>query len=313
MHAFSRRLGAGSPLLCDGAMGTLLYARGVPMDACFDALNLSNPRVVQGIHADYVAAGADLLETNTFGANRFTLAAHGLAAEVRAINLRGVKLARDVRESAGRDVLVLGSVGPLGRYLAPLGSVSADEARAAFREQAEALLEGGIDAFVAETFSDLTEIALAIEALRAVADLPVVAQMAFTDEGLTFTGRTPAEVARTLRGLGVAALGANCSVGSSVLYEVLEQMRPEAAGLPVVIQPNAGLPSRMGERLMYLSSPAYMADWAGRMLEAGARIVGGCCGTTPQHIAATWAGVVPQQPPTMRAPASSIRPAQSAM
>ena len=286
MHAFSRRLGAGSPLLCDGAMGTLLYARGVPMDACFDALNLSNPRVVQGIHADYVAAGADLLETNTFGANRFTLAAHGLAAEVRAINLRGVKLARDVRESAGRDVLVLGSVGPLGRYLAPLGSVSADEARAAFREQAEALLEGGIDAFVAETFSDLTEIALAIEALRAVADLPVVAQMAFTDEGLTFTGRTPAEVARTLRGLGVAALGANCSVGSSVLYEVLEQMLPEAAGLPVVIQPNAGLPSRMGERLMYLSSPAYMADWAGRMLEAGARIVGGCCGTTPQHIAA---------------------------
>ena len=197
-YELSRRLGAG-PLLCDGAMGTLLYARGVSLDACFDVLNLNNPRVVQSIHADYIAAGADCIETNTFGANRFKLAVHGLAGDVHQINLRGVKLARDVRESMGRDVLVLGSVGPLGKYLAPLGTVTADEARAAFREQAEALLEGGIDAFVVETFSDLTEIALAIETIRTLTDLPIVAQMAFTDEGVTFAGRSPAEVARTLR------------------------------------------------------------------------------------------------------------------
>ncbi len=282
-HALSRRLAAGA-LLCDGAMGTMLYARGVPLDACFDVLNLTNPRLVQGIHADYVRAGADCIETNTFGANRFKLAVHGLADRVREINRQGVRLARDVRESLGRDVLVLGSIGPLGKYLAPLGTVGPDEARAAFREQAEGLLEGGVDAFIVETFSDLAEIALAIEAIRAVSELPIVAQMAFTDEGVTFTGRAPADVARALAALGVAALGANCSVGSSTLYEVLQAMRPAAGAVPLAIQPNAGLPQRVGERLMYLSSPAYMAEYAGRMVEAGARLVGGCCGTTPAHI-----------------------------
>src|SRR5881628_2344595 len=196
-YELSRRLAAG-PLLCDGAMGTLFYARGVSVDACFDVLNLNNPRVIQSIHADYIAAGADCIETNTFGANRFKLAAHGLDKQVREVNRRGVRLARDVRESTGRDVLILGSVGPLGKYLAPLGSVTAEDARAAFREQAEGLLEGGVDACIVETFSDLAEIALAIEAIRSVTDLPIVAQMAFTDEGVTFTGRSPGEVARTL-------------------------------------------------------------------------------------------------------------------
>src|SRR5437870_7121798 len=284
-HAFSERLAEG-PVLCDGAMGTMLYARGVPLDGCFDVLNLNNLRVVQAVHADYIAAGADAIETNTFGANRFKLAVHGVEAQVREINRRGARLARDVRESAGRDVWVLGSIGPLGKYLEPLGAVTADEAREAFREQAEALLEGGVDAFVVETFSDLAEIALAVGAIRAITDLPVIAQMAFTDEGVTFMGRPPAEVARTLRALGAQALGANCSVGSSTLYDVLERMVPEAGGLPLAIQPNAGLPSRIGARLIYLSSPAYMADYAGRMVDAGARLVGGCCGTTPQHIAA---------------------------
>jgi len=177
-------------------------------------------------------------------------------------------------------------MGPLGKYLAPLGTVGAAEAREAFREQAEGLLEGGVDAFVVETISDLREAALAVEAIRSVTDLPIIAQAAFTDEGVTFLGRTPAEVARALSALPVQAVGANCSVGSSVLYEVLEQMRPEAGGRPISIQPNAGLPSRVGERLIYLSSPAYMADYAARMLAAGARIVGGCCGTTPEHIGA---------------------------
>jgi homocysteine S-methyltransferase len=305
-HAFSRRL-AEAPLLCDGATGTLLYGRGVPLDTCFDALNLNDPKLVQSLHADYIAAGADAIETNTFGANRFRLATYGLAGDVRAINLRAAKLARDVRESAGRDVFVLGSMGPLGRYLAPLGNVTHDEAREAFREQAEALLEGGVDAFIIETFADLTEITLAVEAIRAVSDLPVVAQMAFTEDLVTFTGRTPAEVARTLRSLGVDALGANCSVGSSTLYEVLEHMLPEAGAVPLAFQPNAGLPSRVGERLMYLSSPAYMAEYAGRMIAAGARIVGGCCGTTPQHIAAMREVLDRQAPVRRREAAPPVR------
>jgi homocysteine S-methyltransferase len=305
MHAFSRRLAEG-PLLCDGAMGTMLYARGGAIDACFDVLNLNNPALVQSVHADYVKAGADCLETNTFGANRFMLAAHGFEGRVRQINRAGVKLARDVRESSGRDVYVLGSIGPIGKYLVPLGTVSAEQAREAFREQADGLLEGGVDAFVLETFSDLTELGLAVEAVRAVTDLPVIAQVAFTDEGVTFTGVTPDAVARQLRALGVEVFGANCSVGSSVLYDVLERMLPEAAGVPLAIQPNAGLPSRIGERLIYLSSPGYMADYAGRMVEAGARMVGGCCGTTPAHIAAMREVLDRRVPTTRRAP---VRPA----
>jgi homocysteine S-methyltransferase len=301
-HGFSRRLGEG-PILCDGAMGTVLYARGVSPDTCFDVLNVNNPALVQAVHADYVDAGADCLETNTFGANRFKLAVHGLEGRVRDINRAGVRLARDVRESTGRDVWVLGSIGPSGKYLAPLGTLSAADAREAFREQAEALLEGGVDGFVAETFSDLTEIALAVEAVRSVTDLPIVAQMAFTDEGVTFTGHSPEEVARRLRALGVEALGGNCSVGSSVLFDVLERMAPEAAGVPLSIQPNAGLPSRIGERLIYLSSPAYMAEYAGRMVEAGARLVGGCCGTTPAHVAAMREVLDRRAPAARRPPA----------
>ena len=230
--------------------------------------------------------GADAIETNTFGANRFKLAAFGLDGDVRRINTQGARVARDARESSGRDVFVLGSMGPLGRYLAPLGTVTPEEALESFREQAEALVEGGVDALIVETFSDLAEIALAVRAIRAVTDLPVVASVTFTEECVTFTGRTPGEVALALRGLEVQALGANCSVGSSILYEILEGMVPEAGGMPLAIQPNAGLPSQVGQRLIYVSSPTYMADYAGRMLDAGATMVGGCCGTTPQHIAA---------------------------
>jgi methionine synthase I (cobalamin-dependent)/5,10-methylenetetrahydrofolate reductase len=272
------------PLLGDGAMGTMLYARGVPLDTCFDVLNESDPKIVLSIHTEYILAGADCIETNTFGANRFKLGMHGCAGRVREINRSGARLARDVRESMGRDVFVLGSIGPLGRYLAPLGSVEPDEARAAFFEQAEGLLEGGVDAFIVETFSDLVEMRQAVLAIRALTDLPIVTQVAFTDDAVTFFGRSPAAVVRALRELPIQAVGANCSVGSSTLYDILEQMLPEAGGLPVVIQPNAGLPSRMGERLIYLSSPAYMADYAARMVSAGARMVGGCCGTTPQHV-----------------------------
>src|SRR5262245_7828565 len=275
------------PLLADGAMGTMLYARGVPLDACFDVLNLHDPKTVQSIHREYVAAGADLLETNTFGANHFKLAVHGLEARAHEINRAGARLARDVRETMGRDVLVLGSIGPLGKYLLPLGTLGEAEAVAAFQEQAVALLEGGVDGFVAETFSDLRELQLAVTAIRAVsADLPVVAQMAFNDERLTFLGQAPAEVARSLATLPVQAIGANCGVGSSVLYDVGLLLHEAAPRVWMSIRPNAGLPSRHGDRLVYLSSPGYMADYASRMLDAGARIVGGCCGTTPAHIRA---------------------------
>jgi len=187
------------PLLGDGAMGTMLYARGVPLDTCFDVLNESDPKIVQSIHTEYIQAGADCIETNTFGANRFKLAMHGSAGRVREINRSGARLARDVRESMGRDVFVLGSIGPLGRYLAPLGSVEPDEARAAFFEQAEGLLEGGVDAFIVETFSDPVEMQQAVLAIRALTDLPIVAQVAFTDDGVTFFGRAPAAVVRALR------------------------------------------------------------------------------------------------------------------
>ncbi len=268
-------------------MGTMLYARGTPLDACFDVLNLHDRRTVQAIHAEYVSAGADCLETNTFGANRFKLGLHGLEGRAREINREGARLARDVRETMGRDLFVLGSIGPLGKYLAPLGTVTEDEGLAAFREQAEGLLEGGVDAFILETLSDLREIRLAVQAIRAVsADLPIVAQMAFTEERLTFVGHAPDEVAREVSALPVQVIGANCSVGSSVLYDVLVLLHQAAPGLPIAIQPNAGLPSRLGERLIYLSSPAYMAEYASRMLDAGARMVGGCCGTTPAHVRA---------------------------
>jgi methionine synthase / methylenetetrahydrofolate reductase (NADH) len=321
-HPLLDRLAEG-PLLGDGAMGTMLYARGVPLDACFDVLNLHEPKVVQAIHGEYVSAGADCIETNTFGANRFKLGVHGLESRVREINRQGVRLARDVRETMGRDVFILGSLGPLGKYLTPLGTVTEEEALAAFREQAEGLLEGGVDAFVVETISDLREMRIAIQAVRAVsADLPIVAQMAFNEERLTFVGHPPAEVAAELSALPVQVMGANCSVGSSVLYDVLVLLHQAAPSIPVAIQPNAGLPSRLGERLIYLSSPAYMAEYAERMLDAGARLVGGCCGTTPAHVRAMREAVnrhVPDAargrrsvfiaPPTAPAEAQAYRPA----
>jgi homocysteine S-methyltransferase len=291
-------------------MGTMLYARGVPLDACFDVFNVSEPKIVQAIHAEYIHAGADWIETNTFGANRFKLAVHGLSTRVREINLRGAKLARDVRETMGRDVFVLGSVGPLGKYLAPLGSIAPEDARAAFLEQAEGLLEGGVDAFVVETFSDLIEMRLAVEAIRAITDLPIVTQVAFTQDHVTFLGHTPTEVVRTLRGLPVQVIGANCSVGSSTLFDVLEQMLPEAGGLPVAIQPNAGLPSRVGERLIYISSPQYMAEYAARMIGAGARMVGGCCGTNAEHIRAMREVVDRHAPPSSAARVAEPRRAR---
>jgi len=278
---FLQRLDQGV-LVCDGAMGTMLYARGIYLNRCFDELNLSQPELVAGIHREYVAAGAQIIETNTFGANRFKLAPHGHDHLVREINRAGAELARRV---AGEEVFVAGAIGPLGVKLEPYGTVTAAEAEAAFREQAEGLLAGGVDLFLLETFADLNEIVAALWAVRAVSDKPVVAQMTFGDDGHTLLGAIPEKVATRLLAEGAEVVGANCSVGPQPMLEVVQRMHAAGAAR-ISAQPNAGVPRLVEGRYIYLSSPEYHAEFARRFIAAGARIVGGCCGTTPAHIRA---------------------------
>ncbi len=288
---------ARGPILCDGAMGTMLYSRGISFDRCFDELNLSSPATVQEIHREYIRAGAEMIETNTFGANRFKLADHGLESKVREINLRGVRIAREVREIAGESVFVLGSVGPIGHLVESLGKVSYDDARVAFKEQIEALLEGGADAIILETFSDLKELLAAISAARQVThDLPLIAQMSFTDDEDTLTGNTPEEIVAALRNQQINVIGANCSVGPAGTFNAVKRLVAALRQDPpithhqlpfVSVMPNAGFPARVGERYIYLSSPQYFAEYTHKFVgELCATIVGGCCGTTPAHIAA---------------------------
>ncbi len=293
-NALLDRLQRG-PILADGAMGTMLYARGVSFDRCFDELNLSNPALVQEIHREYIRAGAEMIETNTFGANRFKLSRFGLDKQVRDINLRGVKTAREAREISGEPVFVLGSVGPIGQLLVPFGQITYEDAKSAFKEQIGAVLEGGADAIILETFSDLQELKAAVAAAREVTrDLPLIAQMSFTDDEDTLAGNTPEEIVTELCQLPVDAIGANCSVGPAGTFNAVRRMvgalnaRKTRQGRPFVsVMPNAGFPARIGERYMYLSSPSYFADYVNRFVgELGATIVGGCCGTTPAHIAA---------------------------
>jgi homocysteine S-methyltransferase len=288
-HPLLEKLAAG-PLLADGAMGTMLYAAGASLDESFDALNLTRPELVLGVHRAYLEAGADLIETNSFGANRCKLEGFGLAGKVRAINRKAVRLAREAREIAGRPALVAGSVGPTGRALAPSGARDVAAIQAAFREQIEALLEGGVDLLILETMGNLDEMTAAVHAARAVCDLPVVASMTFAEDGRTIGGDRPDEVVARLRGLGVAAIGANCSVGPQRLLPVAGAMaRLVADGTDEFIvscMPNAGWPAHVAGRVIYRSSPEYFAAFARAAVEAGVRIVGGCCGTTPQHTAA---------------------------
>ena len=275
------------PLLCDGAMGTQLYEHGIPFDDCFDALNTTQPELVKQIHRAYLDAGADLIETNTFGANRIKLREHGLDEQVRAINEAGVRLARESIRECGRPAFVLASVGPLGRRLAPLGQLTRAEALSALREQISALVSAQPDALIFETISDLAEIQLAIATARELTELPIIAQMTFAEDARTILGFSPQQFAEKMRKLKqVDVIGANCSIGPGRLFPVVEAMLPYADGFKVSAQPNAGWPEQVGDRLIYPSTPEYFARFAERAVEAGVSILGGCCGTTPEHIRA---------------------------
>lgn len=291
-HPLLDRLAQG-PLLCDGAMGTMLYARGVPLDDCFDALNLTRPELVQELHLAYIHAGAEIVETNTFGANRFKLEAFGLEDRVRAINLKGANLAREAERLAGREVFIAGAIGPTGRTLAPLGTTDPAEARAAFREQIGALLERGVDLLLFETFPAIDELEVALAAAReAGADVPLVAQFTFGDDGRTPLGHTPDEAVARLRDQGVIAIGANCGTGPrdvlAVATRLLGELERRPGDTPCYVsgQPNAGYPRNVSGRVIYPSSPEYFAGFARDLATAGGRIIGGCCGTTPEHIRA---------------------------
>ncbi|HEX9058280.1 MAG TPA: bifunctional homocysteine S-methyltransferase/methylenetetrahydrofolate reductase [Ktedonobacterales bacterium] len=289
------------PLLCDGAMGTQLYARGseaLTHGRCFDELVLTEPALVQTIHREYIEAGAQIVETNTFGANRFKLEPYGLDDRVVEINRRAAQLAREAREVAGESVFVAGAVGPSGQLQAPVvgarDGARLDDLRAAFREQIGALIEGGADVLMLETFSNVIELEQAVLAAREVGDLPIVAQVTFTEDGQTLAGQSPSRVARTLVEAGVDVLGCNCSVGPAGVFDATDEMRATLRSLGgmrdeppyLSAQPNAGLPARIDQRFIYVSTPAYFADYARRFIDAGVRLVGGCCGTTPRHIAA---------------------------
>jgi methionine synthase / methylenetetrahydrofolate reductase(NADPH) len=266
-------------LVCDGAMGTMLYAKGVFINRCFDALNLTEPTRVSEVHHEYVRAGANVVETNTFGANRIKLRGFGLADRLRDINVEGARLARQV---ANGKAYVAGAIGPLGIRIEPWGRTGKDEAQAFFREQAEALVAGGVNLFILETFRDLSEICAAIAAIRSICDLPVVAQMTIEEDGNTLDGAPPEKFAPALDSFA-DVVGVNCSIGPAPMLETIERMAAVTRAR-LSAQPNAGRPRDVEGRNLYLSSPEYVASYARRFINQGVRLVGGCCGTTPEHI-----------------------------
>jgi len=271
-----------TPILCDGATGTLLYAKGVFINRCYDELNLSQPELIRKIHHDYLQAGAQIIETNTFGANRCRLERHGLASQVRDINVAGGKVARE--EAKSFDVWIGGSVGPIGVRIEPLGKVALQEAKEAFREQIAALSEGGVDLILLETFGYLEEIHQALQAAREVnPNLPIVAQVTIDEDGNTLDGSTPEIFVPRLAEWGADVVGCNCSVGPVAMLDAMERVRALTT-LPVAAQPNAGIPRSVEGRNIYLCSPEYMASYARKFVAAGVNLVGGCCGTTPEHI-----------------------------
>ncbi len=289
---FAEMVRPGRIALADGAMGTLLYARGAPLEGSFDALNLTQPDLVLGVHLDYIRAGAEIITTNTFGANRIRLGGYGLADRARPLNLQGVKIARNAREIAGVPVLIAGDIGPTGKPLEPVGPLTEAEVLDAFREQVDALLAGGVDLFVIETMSDPRELALALRAVREACRLPVIAQMSFSAEGRTLLGVSPEEAALALAALDEAwhpdVMGVNCGAGPAPVLDALRAMRSTAGPRArLSAMPNAGLPTIVGGRYVYVANPEYFADFSRRVAaEPGLAVVGGCCGTTPDHIRA---------------------------
>jgi methionine synthase / methylenetetrahydrofolate reductase (NADH) len=266
----------------DGGMGTVLYQKGVFLNRCFDELNLSAPDLVRDVHRAYLQAGADAVETNTFGANRYKLRGFQFEDKLREINRLGAVLAR---EAVGDRAWVAGSIGPLGLRIEPWGPTSVEEAGQAFREQAEALLEGGVDLFILETFTDLNEIHQGIKAIRSLCDLPLICQMTLEEDGNSLYGTAPEVFTKRLDEWGADVVGINCSVGPQVMLESLERM-VKVTSRPISVQPNAGKPRAVDGRNLYLCSPEYMASYARKFILAGAQVVGGCCGTTPDHVKA---------------------------
>jgi methionine synthase / methylenetetrahydrofolate reductase(NADPH) len=302
MNQFAEIL-ASRPLLADGAMGTVLYARGIFINRCYDELNLSDPGLILSVHEEYLQAGAEILETNTFGANRIRLARYGLAGKTAEINAAGARLARQavnhLKEKQAGEAWVAGSIGPLGVRLEPLGKTGLDEARATFAEQMQILVDGGVDLLIIETIPALSEARQALEAAHKVApNLPVVVMVTVDDEITCLDGASPQQAAALLTEWGASAVGVNCSTGPTTVLTAIEAMRP-ATRLPMAAMPNAGVPRAVEGRNIYLCSPEYMASFARKAVTAGVSIVGGCCGTTPNHIRAMRAAIcaMDEQPP----------------
>ena len=282
LKSFRERL-TSEVIVFDGGVGTSLYEKGIYINTCFDELNLANPDLVAEVHRDYIAAGADVVETNTFGASRFRLAPHGLEKKVREINRRGAEIARN---AAAGLALTAGSMGPLGVQIEPIGKLSFEEAENAFMEQAAGLLEGGVDLIVLETFGLVSELSRAIRAVRELdRKIPILAQVSVNDEGMLLSGATLEAFAAETAEFDIDAIGLNCSVGPKAMLEALERLRP-LTKLPLSVQPNAGAPQSVGGRNIYMTSPEYIAEYAKRFILTGASIVGGCCGTNPTHIKA---------------------------
>jgi methionine synthase I (cobalamin-dependent)/5,10-methylenetetrahydrofolate reductase len=292
MRDFIQAIADEHVYLFDGAMGTMLYAKGVFINKCYDELNLRNPEIVLEVHKQYVRAGAEILETNTYGANRIKLRSFGIEDDLREINERGAAIAR---QAAGDSVFVAGAIGPLGIRIEPYGPTSRDEAREYFREQAAALRDAGVDLFVLETMSNIAEIEQGILAIRDICSLPIVAQMTIGNDGRTIYGDVPRTIAQRLDAAGADVIGLNCSVGPDVMLDAIEEITAVTAK-KISAQPNAGLPREVNGRQMYMASPDYMAKYAKRLIQKGVKFLGGCCGTTPEHIKVMADAVRPLSP-----------------
>ena len=285
-RSFKDLLTCKAPILSDGAMGTLLHSRGISVEGCFDALNLNQPSLVAEVHRDYIEAGSQIIQTNTFGANRFKLGQYGLAEKVGEINAAGVELARRVIAASFKDVLIAGDVGPLGVRLAPFGRIQPEQAFAAFQEQIVALNAANVDLVILETFTDLYEIIEAVKAAKSInPDLPVLASMTFTRDNRTLLGDSPAKVARRIHEAGAEVIGINCSGGPNQLLNLLRAMRDAVPAAAYSVMPNAGWPQQVEGRIMYPAGPEYFGEYALSFWREGACVIGGCCGTTPEHIA----------------------------